>query len=459
MKKLMFSLCALCLVGAASAQVSTTPVNGKAQRFTNSSVAAEFENSDVQTVPARKDGEIEYVEVQSAYGWDRKAYNLAWFAIDQSQNDLGTKGFCNEDHIFWTYGTGGLPTMGGTGEIGYRFFSGSKSYYNRVGIYPNYGVPYAAGAYIVRVPSVGLLHRDEDGNEYYDPMPFYFKLYDYTKVGEQKVRASITQNGPTDETVDVVYPTDPEKYTALTDTAWIYAGCTYVEEDKKMHPNDTFVRREFLNIDKSKRLGDNFCVSMMFPVEWDEEGDSVIDPRWNAMPLCMLNNTSGLISEEPHSVYFVVDYERDMMWWDADGKHLGKRPSGLVEDSLMQPNDRYAIFPFDSYYMKYQNGNIDNSTDEFWMNIYYTEWSALQSANKADRYVQLSPVPAVDYVNFKSYTDMSRIEIYSLGGQLVKAVNVSGDTYRLDLTGMNSGMYVARIYSEKGISSKKLIVR
>ncbi|MDE5609041.1 MAG: T9SS type A sorting domain-containing protein, partial [Bacteroidales bacterium] len=33
------------------------------------------------------------------------------------------------------------------------------------------------------------------------------------------------------------------------------------------------------------------------------------------------------------------------------------------------------------------------------------------------------------------------------------------DTYRLDLTGMNSGMYVARIYSEKGISSKKLIVR
>ena len=93
------------------------------------------------------------------------------------------------------------------------------------------------------------------------------------------------------------------------------------------------------------------------------------------------------------------------------------------------------------------------------MKIYYTDWTSLQSANKADRYVQLSPVPAVDYVNFSSYADMSRIEIYSLGGQLVKAVNVSGDTYRLDLTGINSGMYVARIYSEKGISSKKLIVR
>ena len=193
---------------------------------------------------------------------------------------------------------------------------------------------------------------------------------------------------------------------------------------------------------------------MVFPISWDEEGDSLDeDNRWNAC-IVLMSEESGAnrISTEPHSVYYVLDFEKQAVYEESEDH---KRYEWLVSDSMMQPNARYAIIPYDSWYFE----NMTHTTGEPFIRIYYSEWTALQSANKADRYVQVSPVPAVDYVNFSSYADMSRIEIYSLGGQLVKAVNVSGDTYRLDLTGMNSGMYVARIYSEKGISSKKLIVR
>ncbi len=457
MKKLMFSLCALCLVGAASAQVALTPVNGKAQKFANApvSVTSESENLDVQS--ARKVDE-KHVEVESAYEWNHSNYSLTWFP-NARQDDLDKRGFCNEDQIRWTYGTGGLPTWTGTGELGYRFNAGPRSYYISENMYPNYGVPFAAAADIVRVPSPSMREEDADGKQYYRPMPLYFKIYNSSKVGAQKLRASITSNGPTDQLVNVVYPTDPEKYTALSDTVWIKADCILSNKDNQLHPYDTLVKSEFKDVDASQRLGDNFCLSMVFPIDWDEEGDSIIDPKWNASALVMSENGQPLISNTLHGVYMVVDFQKDDMWRDENDKRLGERPNGIVADSLTQPNARYAIVPFDSYYMKFRDGSISNSPDEIWMILYYTEWSALQSANKADRYVQLSPIPATDYVNFRSYTDMSRIEIYSLGGQLVKAVNVSGDTYRLDLTGMNSGMYVARIYSEKGISSKKFIVR
>ncbi|MDE7337690.1 MAG: T9SS type A sorting domain-containing protein, partial [Bacteroidales bacterium] len=357
----------------------------------------------------------------------------------QTNND----DICTEDKVRWEFGTGGAPTMVGSGEIGYRFYAGGDSYYRIENMYPNFGLPYAVKTAIIRAPSPSLRHQKENGEVYYDSMPLYFKLYNSSKVAAQQVIGDLTSE--TSGYVDVVYPRNPENYTAITNTVLVAAHC-----NEKGELSIDYPKAEFQNIPASQRLGENFCVSVMFPIEWDEEGDSIVDPAWNATLITLgYQNGEDKISEEPHSVYIVHDFQRTTHFWTNGRPASGKRWPDMIRDSLMQPNARYAIIPMDA----------SGSTGEPYMWFYYTEASALQSANKADRYVQLSPVPAVDYVNFSSYADMSRIEIYSLGGQLVKAVNVSGDTYRLDLTGINSGMYVARIYSEKGISSKKLIVR
>lgn len=446
MKKLMISLCALCIVGAAGAQVA--PLSEKAQRLMQTSMSQKAEMQEVQTLSNRKDQvKVDSFAVQSAYDWD-KWVTFSWFSYPGQ--DLTKNGYCNEDKIAWVYGTGGMISFAGSGEIGYHFSAGSRSYYDLAHLYPNMKVPYAAFAKVVRAPSTSLLH---DG--VYDSMPFYFKLYDYTKVNNQRVVESLTEYGPLDNYVRVIYPTDPERYSLLSDTVMVPAGC-FLTEDGNMSPFQFNAKAEFKDIKSWERLGEDFCLSMMFPIDWDEEGDSVMDAAWNAQPMIMSQeNGEYAISEVAHSVYIVYDFARTTSLWKDNRPQDHKRFNGLVADSITQPNARYAIMPFDSWYM--QDGK--NTTGEPYMIIYTTDWTSLQSANKADRYVQLSPIPAVDYVNFTSYTDMSRIEIYSLGGQLVKAVNVSGDTYRMDISGINSGMYVARIYSEKGISSKKLIVR
>lgn len=449
MKKLMFSLCVLCMAGAASAQVSRSPLTERAQRSLLQRVASQkIEMQDVQTAQRRKI-DLDSVVTQSAYGWEGHSFFQYLVRSEEDAPRLKADGFCNEDELAFVYGTGHSLSWSGTGEIGYRFAAGSDTYYSENYMYPDWGVPYAIATVISRAPSSGLLR--EDGT--YPDMPFYFKLYDNTKVGPQKVFSCITQPEK-GEYVDVVYPTDPEQYSTITDTAWIAAGCDANKAGKLYYPADTFLRAEFKDVDGSHRLGDDFCISMVFPIDWDEEGDSILDEcRWNSFAY-LISEESGdnRISETPHCVYYVLDFQRQAMWSRPENS---ERLEWLVEDSLMQPNARYAVIPFDSWMWK--DGDVNNG--EPWMRLYYTEWTALQSTNKADRYVQVSPVPAADYVNFTSYADMSRIEIYSLGGQLVKAVNVSGDTYRLDLAGINSGMYVARIYSEKGISSKKLIVR
>ena len=434
MKKLMFSLCALCLVGAASAQVSQRlHLSEKALQLSPSSALHQMKVQDMQKdSKARRDS---VAQPQSAYEWDGylgETTYLFYPSNEDQKNNAQTMDPCTQDVVRWMYGTGGPITWAGTGEFGYRFHTGADTYYQENFIYPHIGVPYAASTTLLRFMSTSM------GDSL---MPFYFKLYDYTKVSPQRVIASLDKGGYR----DVVYPTDPERYSALTDTIWVPASC------EKQFPDQFQARAEFKDVAHWKRLGEDFCLSMMFPIDWDEEGDSIrYFVGWNVMPWIMgQENHKEVISEVPHSVYYVYDFERITNWDRTEDK---KRYDEFVAEESMQPNTRYAIIPFDSWF----EGDI---VGEPYMRIYYSEWTSLQSANKADRYVQVSPVPAVDYVNFSSYADMSRIEIYSLGGQLVKAVNVSGDTYRLDLTGMNSGMYVARIYSEKGISSKKLIVR
>ena len=142
MKKLMLSLCALCLVGVAGAQVLKYPLREKAQRFEQQSEVSPFDHKlgvqVAESSPARKaEASIDSIFVQSAYFWD---------GGDQQYRYMGTKsykqtGYCNEDKIMWVYGTGGFLTWSGPGEIGYRFFVGDESLYELNNMYPRYGVP------------------------------------------------------------------------------------------------------------------------------------------------------------------------------------------------------------------------------------------------------------------------------------------------------------------------------
>ena len=81
------------------------------------------------------------------------------------------------------------------------------------------------------------------------------------------------------------------------------------------------------------------------------------------------------------------------------------------------------------------------------------------SANKVDRYVEVSPVPAFDNVTFKSSNMLQRVEIYGMNGQVVKQQNVGAHEVTINVSELNAGMYIAKVYTEAGVATKKVIVR
>jgi hypothetical protein len=69
--------------------------------------------------------------------------------------------------------------------------------------------------------------------------------------------------------------------------------------------------------------------------------------------------------------------------------------------------------------------------------------------------VQMFPNPVQNYLTVRSNLPVTRVEVYSLLGELIKEVN--SNFSRIDLRQLNSGIYMVKIYSDQYSVTKKLI--
>ena len=92
--------------------------------------------------------------------------------------------------------------------------------------------------------------------------------------------------------------------------------------------------------------------------------------------------------------------------------------------------------------------------------------SAQSDANKEDMVgikdnfalndaLNMYPNPVENYLTIRSNLPITRVQVYSLLGDLVKDVNTN--FLRIDLRNLNSGIYMIKIYSNQFFVTKKLI--
>jgi hypothetical protein len=74
-----------------------------------------------------------------------------------------------------------------------------------------------------------------------------------------------------------------------------------------------------------------------------------------------------------------------------------------------------------------------------------------------DSNVALYPNPTSGNVTIEA-AGMSRITVVSVLGQVVFDAEVNADNYTLNMGQFNAGMYMVRIYSESGVSIKRVTV-
>ncbi len=69
--------------------------------------------------------------------------------------------------------------------------------------------------------------------------------------------------------------------------------------------------------------------------------------------------------------------------------------------------------------------------------------------------VKMYPNPVRNFLTIHSGFPITRVQVYSLLGDLVK--DELGDVDRINMSGLNSGIYMIKIYSNQYYVTKKLI--
>lgn len=81
------------------------------------------------------------------------------------------------------------------------------------------------------------------------------------------------------------------------------------------------------------------------------------------------------------------------------------------------------------------------------------------SATELDALSYVYPNPAKDEVMIASSIKMNKVEIFNMVGQKVYETNVNGNSTTVNVSDFTSGSYVAKIYSESGVATKKVVVK
>lgn len=77
----------------------------------------------------------------------------------------------------------------------------------------------------------------------------------------------------------------------------------------------------------------------------------------------------------------------------------------------------------------------------------FNQTSPVYDINSLD--LKLYPNPATHYFQLSDYTNVGRVSIYSMLGKEIRKFNVYNQT-RFDLTGMQDGIYLVRMFNHRG---------
>lgn len=105
--------------------------------------------------------------------------------------------------------------------------------------------------------------------------------------------------------------------------------------------------------------------------------------------------------------------------------------------------------------LAYQQGNI--SVNDVVIIEFYTDEGVGTTAKPVDNQLTVYPNPANSgYLNIRSGEEVSNILIINTLGQIVRDINVSGNNVRVNIDGLNNGLYILTAKTKNGLISKKV---
>lgn len=456
MKKMLTLVCSIALCMGANAQV-------KQQRDMGSprSQAVQMSEKSLIETSSKVFGKVEEVEtadtfcVEARYKAEKPGLGFSWTGAKLEEIN-------NRAAIYYTLGPGWASHVMGSGEIGYVFDFSADGWISSV-VGADFSNRYITGAivYMGRSKSTVASINDES-------MPFKFKLYTsaWGQLTRQQAFFCINAQGADDDPLlDVHYPADPEKFASESETImipWIKP-----EPDPSTGKTPRVVSKLYGARFQNPTVGGAFAgISFVFPHE-----DNAKDTLWNATMSYLTDGSDAmnpLMSERAGSVFLVIDFDRQEYWGTkADGSLRDRfayateeEPNVWMPDETAQPNPRYAVIPRQAMWWRNQSGaRTEPQNEEPYFYIVISTKTDVERGASYDKYVEVKKNPAVGFTQIVATDAIQRVDIYNMNGKLMKTQMCNDLIETINLEGLNSGMYVAKVTTVAGIANKKIIVR
>lgn len=167
----------------------------------------------------------------------------------------------------------------------------------------------------------------------------------------------------------------------------------------------------------------------------------------------MLPNGNILICDGDSGYFFEIDNNENIVWEYINPVHtLGIMSQGDNPDDF--PNIVFRAIKYAQDYPAFIGKDL-TPTNPIELNADISNCSLLSTEDLAANNLKIYPNPTQGIIYFKNgNTPINRIEIYNLLGAQVKNIQNSNT---INLSNIESGVYLAKIYSNKKTITKKII--
>ncbi|MBD5389723.1 T9SS type A sorting domain-containing protein [bacterium] len=370
------------------------------------------------------------------------------------------------------------PYLNGTGEVGATFQTEAGVYDTYAGIDLTNAWVVGAYAIVCRMGNTIGWERVRDSLGIFNPayinnyngvavpdMPF--KLIGYPEVTPQRVFKSYTEmimdkKDPVYITVEM--PTSIKDRAETTDELYLRYEPRKADDGRDA-PTYYGVGGLFSNksFSAAKNFGISFCANLT--------GNKTYDSLWNYNIGAKSNDECSFY--EAWSVWQRFDFSNhETNWvgfWNLDESDLDVNlpwfpendddPSGFAPPGSPQieNGEHNSLFVYNHCLLRLSEGT--HYKPSLYPIIQYR--SAANESNQAAyaQTVSVYPLPATDKANIVALDPMRKVEIYNMAGALLKVIDMNENVFELDVTAFTPGAYVAKITTEKGVASKKLVIK
>lgn len=201
------------------------------------------------------------------------------------------------------------------------------------------------------------------------------------------------------------------------------------------------------------------------------------DYQVNTLYLCMfpIFDTTGYYRDtcaDVSNFSIVTDTESATLSWGSASDHIGWEIAygyeGTPPESCTIVNTTSNVYwlpDLDSaqWYVAYVRALCDDNKYSNWsdsIRFYITgDTSTVNIRNTVlEDYTHIIPNPASDMVNIFSSFSIRKVEVYSLKGVKVKEEEVKATSTKMDISNLPKGTYLVKVYTPKGVATKKLII-